>query len=261
MSAQILRPYNPASWFHPKGIYKVLARLNPRLPDVEGKLFLTFTFDRVLFANESLAFDHGRDRLRRVFFAPRKGVKWEGKKHIIDAPYCVKVEFHADGWPHFHAIFLTRRFVPAGLLAELWGLGRTNVGRITNDEFRYLLKYVTKSGTLPDWALSRSRLRVFQSSRGFYVSAPEEKLPSKPTGISRRRSGSLGQRIERWRRTALLQSGENFEQVILGGPFCDLLAELIYPVAKEGRYLGGGHVLINDSKELFPWINQTSAHP
>jgi hypothetical protein len=261
MSAQILRPYNPASWFHPKGIYKVLGRLNPKLPNVEGRLFLTFTFDRLLFANESLAFDHGRDRLRRVFFALRKGVLWEGKKYVIDAPYCVKVEFHADGWPHFHAIFLTRRFLPAGLLNQLWGLGRTNVGRITNDEFQYLLKYVTKSGTLPAWALRRRRLRIFQSSRGFYTTPPQERQKTKGRSLITCRTTSLGQRIERWRRTALLQTGENFEQIILGAPYSELLAELIFPTAKEGRYLGGGHILINDSKELLIWKNQTSVHP
>jgi hypothetical protein len=261
MSGQILRPYNPASWFHPKGIYKVLAKLNPKLPDVEGMLFLTFTFDRLLFANPSLAFDHGRDRLRRVFYHLRKGVVWEGKRYVIDEPYCVKVEFHADGWPHFHVIFLTRRFLPARLLTALWGNGRTNVGRITNDEFRYLLKYVTKSGTLPEWALSRRRLRVFQSSRGFYTTTAEPKPEAKKTGRTRRRPGSLGQRIERWRRTALLQTGEQFERVILGAPYPELLAQLIFSVALEGRYLGGGHILINDSQELFPWINQTSALP
>jgi hypothetical protein len=258
MSQSILRPYNPASWFHPKGIYKVLARLNPKLPNVEGKLFLTFTFNRHLFANESLAFDHGRDRLRRIFYQLRKGVVWEGKRHVIDAPYCIKLEFHADGWPHFHAIFLTRRFLPAQLLNELWSNGRAQVGRITNDHFHYLLKYVTKSGTLPEWARSRRRLRVFQSSRGFYTAAPEPKEPSKSRGRSRRQLSTLGQRLERWDRTALLQTGEQFEPVILGAPFAELLADQIYPVAMAGRYLGNGHVIINDRRELYPWIKLTN---
>ena len=142
--SQILRPYNPASWFHPVGIRKVLAKLEPRLPDVTGMLFLTFTFNPALFADPSLAFETGRDRLRRVFFKLRHGVEWKGKTYLIDAPYCVKVEFHANGWAHFHAVFLTRRYVPGDLLNALWELGRTNVGRIRNKTFRYLLKYVTK---------------------------------------------------------------------------------------------------------------------
>ena len=261
MSA-ILRPYNPASWFHPKGIFKVLARLNPKLPNVDGMLFLTFTFDQALFANPSLAFDHGRDRLRRIFYALRKGVEWEGKRYVIDEPYCVKVEFHANGWAHFHVIFLTRRFLPGALLNELWGYGRTNVKRITDDKFRYLLKYVTKAGTLPDWALQRRRLRVFQSSRGFYTTATESKQPKKQSvSLRRRRGGSIGQRIERWQRTALLQTGDQFEQVQLGAPFSVLLAELIFPVAVDGRYLGGGHILINDRRELLKWIQQRPTNP
>ena len=42
---QTIKEFVPASWFHPVGIYKVLARIWDRLPDVSGKLFLTFTLD------------------------------------------------------------------------------------------------------------------------------------------------------------------------------------------------------------------------
>jgi hypothetical protein len=168
----VLREFNPVSWFHPRGIYRVLARLKPRLPDVGGKLFLTFTFNPALYGDASSAFDHGRDRLRRVFFRLRKGVTWEGKPYVINAPYAVKVEFHQNGWAHFHAVFLTRNYLPGSLLNHLWGLGRTNVRRISNQKFRYLLKYVTKGGGLPEWVLGRTRLRVFQSSRGFLTDLP-----------------------------------------------------------------------------------------
>jgi hypothetical protein len=116
-----------------------------------------------LFADPSAAFEHSRQHLRRVFFQRRKGVEWDCKRHTIDAPYCTKVEFHGNEWAHFHFVFRTRRFVPAGLLNELWGLGRTYVRRITNERFRYLLKYVTKDGgLLPDWVRHRTCLRVFR---------------------------------------------------------------------------------------------------
>lgn len=159
----VLRAYNPVSWFHPKGIHRVLAGLKPLLPDVGGSLFLTFTVNPALFESPRSAFQHARSRLRRVFFELRKGVEWEGKRYVIDAPYCVKVEFHRNGWAHFHVIFRTRRYVPGELLTALWKLGRTDVRRISDAKFRYLLKYVTKGGELPDWVLDFKWLRVWQS--------------------------------------------------------------------------------------------------
>jgi len=252
----VLREFNPVSWFHPRGIYRVLARLTPRLPDVGGKLFLTFTVNPALFGDPSAAFEHSRDRLRRLFHRLRRGVMWEGRSFVINAPYAVKVEFHENGWAHFHVIFLTRSFLPGALLNELWGLGRTNVRRITNDKFRYLLKYVTKGGGLPAWVLGRNRLRVFQSSRGFLLDV--EMKETTETGEKRLRkpqSTTLGERMKRWDRTALMERGDEFTQVLLVAPFYDLVGELIFPAAKEGRYLGGGRFQINDAYQLEPWIS------
>ena len=262
----MLSEFNPVSWFHPRGIYRVLSRLKPRLPDVGGKLFLTFTFNPALYADASYAFDHGRDRLRRVFFRLRQGVTWEGKRYVINAPYAVKVEFHRNGWAHFHVVFLTRYYLPGGLLNHLWGLGRTNVRRISNQKFRYLLKYVTKGGGLPEWVLSRTRLRVFQSSRGFLTDLPLTGVPESEPGssepgsedlgesIRRRRTSTLGDRLARWRKTALWESGGIFQQVLLSAPFFELVALLIFPAALERRYLGGGCFLINDISQLEVWI-------
>lgn len=71
---QTIKEFIPASWFHPVGIYKVLARFWDRLPDVSGKLFLTFTLDPKNYANEETAFEDSRDWLRKVFFQLRHGV-------------------------------------------------------------------------------------------------------------------------------------------------------------------------------------------
>src|SRR5688572_27509636 len=106
MSEQTLKEYIPASWFHPRGVFKVLMRFWDRLPDVSGKLFITFTLDPKLFKDEESAFEHSRELLRRIFHKIRKGVTHEGKRYVIDAPYCVKVEFHESGWVHYHCIFL-----------------------------------------------------------------------------------------------------------------------------------------------------------
>lgn len=260
-SGAILRAYNPISWFHDRGIHRVLARLRPRLPDVGRCLFLTFTTNPALYSCPSTAFDHARDRLRRVFYALRRGVDWEGKRYVIDAPYAIKVEFHRNGWAHFHVIFLCKRYVPAPLITALWGLGRTDVRRINNHDFHYLLKYVTKGGALPAWVLSRKRLRVFQPSHGFCKPEPRaeeqgseaESAPA-PACPKKRASYTLGERLERWRKTALLGHGENCEQIPLSAPFNELFDLLVYSVALAGRYLGNGEIQINDRRELYPWI-------
>jgi hypothetical protein len=226
---------------------------------VGGCLFLTFTINPLLFADPARAFEESRQRLRRVFFALRRSVKWQGKVHVLAAPYCVKVEFHGNEWAHFHAVFLTRRFLPGGLLNQLWNLGRTNVSRITNERFHYLLKYVTKDGgPLPEWVRNRKRLRVFQASPGFYVTESDE--PKKEKGErrtkKRRRSDTLGERIERYRRTAVLQKGPRVSQVMLGAPFEEIHEKEVYPAAEGGRYLGGGQYQINDTENLIPWIQR-----
>jgi len=256
----VLSAYVPASWFHARGIFKVLRRLEPMLPDVAKMLFLTFTVNPALYEEPEAAFEHSRDRLRRVFHKLRKGVTWEGKLYQVDAPYAVKVEFHKSGWAHFHVIFLSRRYIPGALLNHLWGLGRTNVQRISNRRFRYLLKYVTKGGGLPEWILGRKRLRVFQSSRGFLSRREEIGTEAKQPGPTerrfRRRVTTLGERLEQWKKSALLKQGDQYSRCILMEPFKVLFDHLVFPVALEGRYLGNGRIQINDIIEIIPWITK-----
>jgi hypothetical protein len=260
ISSAVLSAYVPASWFHARGIFKVLRRLEPRLPDVAKMLFLTFTVNPALYEDPEAAFEHSRDRLRRVFHRLRQGVTWEKKFYQIDAPYAVKVEFHKADWAHFHVIFLTRRYLPGSLLNHLWSLGRTNVQRISNRRFRYLLKYVTKGSGLPEWILGRKRLRVFQSSRGFLRRSNENEPKAAQVGPAkrklRRRVTTLGERLQQWKKSALLKQGEHYNRCILMEPFKVLFDHLVFPVAREGRYLGNGHILINDTTQLIPWLTE-----
>ena len=113
--------YVPESWFHPIGIHKVVRKIEERLPKISGNLFITLTLDPALFAGPEAGFNRARDRIRRLFHKLRKGVNWEGKRIQLKAAYCVKLEFHESGWPHFHILFLTRRFLPGPLLNHLWG--------------------------------------------------------------------------------------------------------------------------------------------
>jgi len=222
-------------------------------------LFHTYTFDHNLFSGPASAFEIGRKKIRKIYARLRKGVTWEGKLYQIVAPYCVKVEFHADedGWPHFHVIQLTRRYIPGELLTELWGFGRPNVKRITNDEFHYMLKYVTKGIGYPSWVLSRRRLRVLQPSRGFMLPAPapeKAKAAKHPKTLRKRASYTIGERQERWKRTALFNKHGRCQTILLPQSFQQLFDELIHAVSENNRYLGLGLVKINQTAELIPWL-------
>src|ERR1039457_6379114 len=249
-----IKEFIPASWFHPVGIFKVLARFWDRLPDVSGKLFLTFTLDPKSYANEETAFEDSRDWLRKVFFQLRHGVEHEGKTYIIDAPYCIKVEFHESGWVHFHSIFLTRRFLPKELLAELWDRGWVTVQRITTTDFHYLLKYVTKAADFAEWVRQRKRLRVFQTTKGFL-----KPLPPKPKTISlkeprKRASYTMAERFWRWACMAVIRQNGQARTVRFQMPYRELFDQLVLAAALAGRYKGSGEIIINRKEVLNPWI-------
>jgi len=220
---------------------------------------MTFTIDPLLYASPDLAFENARKHLRKVFFALRKGVPWNGITYKVKAAYCVKVEFHRNGWPHFHVVFLTRRFVPGELLTSLWDLGRTHVRRISNAKFQYLLKYVTKAGTIPDWVLRFRRIRIWQTSRGFY----RKSLPPKKDATSRREifprrtrteSTTIGERLTKWAHTATLERVKHRFQVALSASFSELFNHFVYDIAVAGRYLGGRRIRIDDTYHLLEWI-------
>lgn len=254
LGEQTIKEFIPASWFHPVGIFKVLARFWDRLPDVGGKLFLTFTLDPKNYADEEAAFADSRDWLRKVFYQLRQGVEHEGKVYVIDAPYCIKVEFHESGWVHFHAVFLTRRFLPKELLSELWGLGWVKVQRIQNEDFHYLLKYVTKPDDLPAWVLKRKRLRVFQTTKGFL-----KPLPPKPKAISlkepcKRASYTMDERFWRWACMAVIRQNGKARTIKFQMPYRELFDHLVLTAAREGRYKGSGEIIINRKEGIKLWL-------
>ena len=249
-----IKEFIPASWFHPVGIFKVLARFWDRLPDVSGKLFLTFTLDPKNYADEETAFEDSRDWLRKVFYRLRQGVEHEGKIYVIDAPYCIKVEFHESGWVHYHAIFLTHRFLPKELLAALWDRGWVKVQRITTDDFHYLLKYVTKPDELPAWVLKRKRLRVFQTTKGFL-----KPLPPEPKTISlkeprKRASYTMDERFWRWACTAVIRQNGKARMFKFQIPYREIFDQLVLSAALAGRYKGSGQIIIDRREVLNPWI-------
>lgn len=254
-----IKPYIPNSWFHPIGAFKKRAEILPRLPNLRGSLFLTFTVDPKYFSGPSSAFDVSRKKLRKVFFALRKGILHLEKTFRIDAPYLTKVEFHKSGFAHFHVIFKTRSYLPPKVINRLWGLGRVNVKRIRTRGLEYLLKYVTKGENLPDWVKERKRIRITQPSRGFYLktdSRETEGEKEQETGLSPEKTAldtTIGERIERWRRTAVLRIDGQYTTLVLARPFFEILAEIIYPIARSYRYLGNWVVQFDQISDLLDW--------
>lgn len=249
-----IKEFIPASWFHPVGIFKVLARIWDRLPDVSGKLFLTLTLDPKNYANEETAFEHSRQWMRKVFFQLRRGIEHEGKIYRVDAPYCVKVEFHQSGWVHYHVIFLTHRFLPKELLAELWGLGWVKVQRIQNQDFHYLLKYVTKPDELPAWVLKRKRLRVFQSTKGFLKPLPPEPKTISLKEPQKRASYTMDERFWRWACMGVLRWNGKARTIRFQIPYREIFDHLVLAAALDGRYNGGGEIIINRKEGLSSWL-------
>jgi len=255
----LLSAYNPASWHHPKGVNKVIRRLLPRFPDVAGMLFHTFTLDHNLFSGPASAFEVARKRIRKVYARLREGATWEGKSYQFDEPYCVKVEFHEDedGWPHFHCIQLTRRYLPGELLAHLWKLGWVYAERIKKGDFDYLFNYVTKGSGYPEWILTRRRLRIFQSSHGFLKPADKPEEPKSEGSLkpkTQRASYTIGERLQRWERTALLHGNDGrYRTVLLNQPYQQTFDEQIHVVSEENRYLGLGLIKINQPADLIQW--------
>ena len=237
----------------------MLARIWDRLPDVGGKLFFTFTLDPKLYANEEAAFEDSRKRLRKVFFQLRHGVEHEGKVYTVDAPYCIKVEFHESGWVHYHAIFLTRRFLPKELLAELWGLGWVKIQRITNKDFHYLLKYVTKPDDLPEWVKKKKRLRVFQTTKGFLKPSTNPKpLPTPDVDDSKpkepRASYTMEERFRRWECMGVIRLHGMARTMQFSVPYRDIFDHLVLSAALDGRYKGSGEIIVSRKEGITSWL-------
>lgn len=161
-----LHAFASESWFTAEGARKKLRRLQRAgLPDFQNWRFVTLTM-----ANHSghpwSAYVRGKERLRRFLARFRRAI---GRAFR----WCWKLEFHDDGFAHWHLLIEYTKRVPAEFLPDLetwWGLGRVNVRRVKRRDIFYVFKYVAKSvEDAPEWiARHKGRIRVFQASAGFY---------------------------------------------------------------------------------------------
>lgn len=162
-----LHAFYSESWWTAEGARLKLRRLQKAgLPDFTNWRFITVTV-----ANRKIsplaAYNLGKQRLRRFLARLRKAF---GKAFL----WCWKLEFHEDGFAHWHILLDHQKRIPVEILGELetwWGLGRINVRRVQHSDIHYVFKYVAKGPEdVPEWvACHRGRLRVFQACRGFYT--------------------------------------------------------------------------------------------
>lgn len=162
-----LHAYYSESWFTAAGARLKARRLQQAgIPHMKNWRFVTLTI-----ASRSIspleAYQLGKERIRRFLARFRKATGYAFR-------WCWKLEFHEDGYPHWHMPLEYLKRVPEDMLPLIeswWGLGRINIKRIKGRDLRYVFKYVAKGpDELPEWvSRHKGRIRVFQASRGFYT--------------------------------------------------------------------------------------------
>ncbi len=161
-----VRRYTRPSWLTSSGVNlkrKIIERKG--LPSFKNWRFITLTFSRERFPCPLEAYLAGSDHMRRFFEACRKANIWKRS-----AKWAWKLEFQADGYPHWHVLVDHRTkltFKQLRKIGQLWGLGRANTERIEQSRFGYSFKYAFKPVSLssddpssdnferlaPDWFL------------------------------------------------------------------------------------------------------------
>lgn len=191
-----LRMYEPESWVYHTGAKKRFQALKKKgLPSIKGWKMITLTCNPELFLNAKNGYEIAKKRLRKFM--------WCLKVHhgISELRYFWKLEFTAEGWPHWHIALDYRPKLDVEYIRKRWNLGRTNVVHCSTNH-NYLLKYLVKSGELPGWVLDyEGTMRFFQSSNIF---APEKKRGTKNVAVSTpsRTPLTIRQKLARWDKKA-----------------------------------------------------------
>lgn len=265
----VLKPFTANSWLHPVGARRKAKELMERMPNLRGCLAVTLTFDPERFEDPGEAFEKGNDRIRRIKDRLKKGIPWEGETIRVKFEYLRKLEFHKSGWPHFHVILKTRRYIDVMLLNHLWGYGLVKVQKIQGKTYPYFFKYLTKSlGDIPEWVRIRPSLRPMQSSRNFFP----KKTPRKKTeeellrererrdwneskSYYPREKTTIGERLEKWERMGMFQSENgHYTPIELIRSYNDFTRDHVMKYATEGKYLGRKQFAIESTTEILQWM-------
>lgn len=182
------------NWWTPYGVYLKQRLLQSEgFPLPAGWFMFTVTCDRLLFDDELDAYKYCQKKITRVMKkVAEKLVEWG---YFEKPEYCVnfwKLEFQADGWPHWHIFFNLTERLPEDKLKELtalWKFGRARFDHLDQHAtyaFKYAFKvpfkdYCEETGEnkmFPDWfgdyygidqgkPETFARARFFQRSQNF----------------------------------------------------------------------------------------------
>lgn len=208
----------PANFITPIGAYKKRKEIESKgLQSFKNARFITLTLDRHIFGDPETGYEFGKRHLRQFMYELRKSLGVTEDQ----CPHAWKLEFHSDGWPHWHIIFLYRKRLPFSLVDAAWRQGRTETQRVTKSDLDYMFKYVTKGGELlPHYILEKKQVRFWQTSKHFHTQRTTAKVKASPrqsdaiatanTQKSKiRKESTLGERLRRWLRTISIRIGRN----------------------------------------------------
>jgi hypothetical protein len=215
-----LRPYVvPGFWTTLGALAKVRILTRRGFPDnLRNWRFITLTLDRTRYPDPESAYEIGKRHLRQLIYRLRR-------KYSIRR-WCWKMEFHQpdeDGrvYCHWHLLLDYKRPIDFEELHALWGKGRVDIKGVSDSRFEYLFKYVTKAvDLLPDWVTNRTRMRLFQTSNGFFPAndqpveeqsaeaspRPSDEEPVANTKNNQSPPETIGERLERWTRLVVSRS-------------------------------------------------------
>lgn len=271
-----VRPYCPVSFWTKEGACRIYRRfVTWGIPDLTNWRFITLTINRDEYPHAEKAYELGKlyvSDFRTAF----KAVYPHGN-------HFTKLELHEpdkeDGqvYPHWHLLLDWKRQVDFVAVSKMWRMGRVNVQRIEDADFDYVFKYVAKSvDDLPNWLKGRRVVRAWSASKGFFLNRPhveqkgvecgaEDEAPSaagahyvevspgvfaRDVPVERDESPTLGERIEKWRRTVQITqvqpdgSVRGYLRVTQFPSWNQFLAHVAQD--KLAHYLGSSDLTINE---------------
>lgn len=137
-----------SNWFTNYGTYqKMLELQNEGFPLPENWQMSTLTTDPTKYKTPLAAFLHLNDKICRYMSKVKKQLmEWgyfEKESHIV---YFQKLEFQANGYPHWHVCFNYTKLIPwqrRRVLESFWKHGISQVERLEENPY-YGLKYLCK---------------------------------------------------------------------------------------------------------------------
>ena len=179
--------------------------------------------------------------------------------------YAWKLEFHENGYPHWHCLLLYKKKMPYSYVDDCWRLGRTNTQRVKSEEFEYLFKYVSKTvENIPDWVQDAQFPISFWQTSGFHdIQKTSPRPDSSEKGI--RPFRTIRQKIHKWKRmvlvtkTAFSEPRKRYRILELNTSFSEFYEYFRELTTRDFKkcYLYARHrVQINNPKHLIQWIPQ-----